>query len=77
LEVVLLESEEQQKETEQAGASGKRKAAGESSDQHEAVVGEDEVHIMLTYVVDMLNAELVIELLEGFHGPRSEAEGNE
>jgi hypothetical protein len=55
---------------EQAGASGKRKAVGESSDQHKAVVGGDEVHAMLMYVVDSLNAELLTELLEGFHGPR-------
>jgi hypothetical protein len=60
------QSEEHQKEMEQAGASGKRKATGESSDQYEAVVDGDEVHAMLTYVVDSLNAELLTELLQGF-----------
>jgi hypothetical protein len=66
VEVVLLESEGQQKEMEQAGSSGKRKAARESSDQHEAVVDGEEVHTMLTYVMEALNAELLVELLEGF-----------
>jgi hypothetical protein len=53
-------------EKDQAGASGKRKAAGERAEAG-ADVGEDERHVVLSYVVKGLNEELLTELLEGFH----------
>jgi hypothetical protein len=64
--VVWAQSEGQQ--AEQAGASGKRKAAGESSDTQGAEAGEEEQrHAVVEYVVTGLNEELIRELLEGFH----------
>jgi hypothetical protein len=51
-----------------AEASGKRKAAGESSDAQGAEAGEEEQrHAVLEYVVKGLHEALVTELLEGFH----------
>jgi hypothetical protein len=62
VKVRSIRSEEQR-----ANASGKRKAVDELGDQHEAECGGEEVHAMLQYVVKALNAELVTELLQGFH----------
>jgi hypothetical protein len=54
-------------EDQQAGAGGRRKAAGEQGDEAGAELGEEERHAMLEYVVKGLNEELLIELLEGLH----------
>jgi ankyrin repeat protein len=63
--VVWAQSEGQQ--AEQAGESGKRKAAGESSEAQGAEAGEEEQrHAVLDYVVTGLNEELIRELLDGF-----------
>jgi hypothetical protein len=57
-----------QSEGEQAGASGKRKAAGEGGEAQGAEAGEEETrHAVLEYVVTGLNEELITELLEGFN----------
>jgi hypothetical protein len=64
--VVSPQSEGQQ--AEQAGASGKRKAADERGEAQGAEAGEEEQrHAVLEYVVKGLNEELTRELLEGFH----------
>jgi hypothetical protein len=64
--VVWPQSEGQQ--AEQAGTSGKRKAAGEGGEAQGAEAGEEETrHAVLEYVVKGLNEELIRELLEGFH----------
>jgi hypothetical protein len=66
VEVVWAQSEGEQ--AEQAGASGKRKAAGESNEAQGAEAGEEEQrHAVVEYVVTGLNEELIRELLEGFH----------
>jgi hypothetical protein len=64
VEVVSPQSQEQQ-----AGASGKRKAADGRGSVHETEAeGEEEArHAVVEYVVTGLNQELVTELLEGFH----------
>jgi hypothetical protein len=54
-------------EEDQAGASGKRKTAGEGGSPPGADVGEEERHAVLSYVLKDLNEELLTELLEGFH----------
>jgi hypothetical protein len=57
-----------QSEGEQAGASGKRKAAGERGEAQGAEAGEEEQrHAVVEYVVTGLNEELIRELLEGFY----------
>jgi hypothetical protein len=69
VEVVTPQSEEAQKEEaeeEQAGPSGKRKAADEGGNLGETEVGEEERHAVLGYVVKALNEQLLKELLEGF-----------
>jgi hypothetical protein len=70
VELVMLESEGQkQGGGEQAVVSGKRKGTGEPGDQQEAgAMEEEEVHVMLEYVMERMNEELVTELLGGFHG---------
>jgi hypothetical protein len=67
--VPVVEVVSPQSEGQQAGASGKRKAAGESSEAQGAEAGEEEEqrHAVLEYVVTGLNEALVTELLEGFH----------
>lgn len=64
--MVMLQSEEQGEDY-QAGASDKRKEAGERGDAQEAGTGEDERHAMVEYALTALNEELVTELLEGCH----------
>jgi hypothetical protein len=70
VEVMFPQLEEQEQgDGKQAGPCGKRKAAGEPGDQHEAgAAEEEEVHVMLEYVMEKMNEELVTELLGGFHG---------
>jgi ankyrin repeat protein len=64
--VVWAQSEGEQ--AEQAGASSKRKAAGERGEAQGAEAGEEEErHAVVEYVVTGLNEELIRELLEGFH----------
>jgi hypothetical protein len=54
-------------EKDQAGASDKKKAAGEGVSPPGADVGEEERYAVLSYVLNGLNEELLTELLEGFH----------
>jgi hypothetical protein len=65
VEVVSLQSQGGD-EKDQAGANGKRKAAGEGGSSLGADVGEEERHAVLSYVLKGLNEELLTELLEGF-----------
>jgi hypothetical protein len=72
VEVVSPQSQEQQQQAEeerQAGALGKRKAAGEGGEAQGAEAGEEEEtrHAVVEYVVKGLNEALVTELLEGLH----------
>jgi hypothetical protein len=63
---VVVSAQSEGGQAEQAGASGERKAAGESSDAQGAEAGEEEQrHAVLEYVVTGLNEELIKELLEG------------
>jgi hypothetical protein len=65
---VVVSAQSEGEQAEQAGASGKRKAAGESSEAQGAEAGEEEQrHAVVEYVVTGLNEELIRELLEGFH----------
>jgi hypothetical protein len=66
VEVVSLQSQGGDEE-DQAGASGKRKVAGEGGNPPGADLGEEERHAVLSYVLKGLNEELLTELLEGFH----------
>jgi hypothetical protein len=76
VEVVLPQSDQEQYEekeerkVEQAGSSGKRKAAGEDGDATGAEAWEEEKHAVLEYVVTAMNEELITELLEGFHSEK-------
>jgi hypothetical protein len=51
------------------GASGKRKAADEQEETGRVEAGEEERRAAVEYVVNGLHEALLIELLEGFHGP--------
>jgi ankyrin repeat protein len=67
VEVVSPQSKEQQEGEGQAGASGKRKAAGERDEGAQGTdAGEEEGHAVLTYVLTALDEHLLTELLEGF-----------
>jgi hypothetical protein len=67
VEVVTRQPEHQQEEGEPAaGASGKRKEAGERDGTEGADAGEEEGHAVLTYVLEALDEYLLTELLEGF-----------
>jgi hypothetical protein len=74
VEVVSLQSEQPQPE-EQMNASIDRQEVSEDGFQPEAEAGEEVKHAVLAYVVTALNEELVVELLEGFHGPETEVKG--
>jgi hypothetical protein len=72
MEVVSLQSQEQpqqEQDEQEAGAFGKRKAAGEGGEAPGAEAGEDEEtrQAVLEYVVKGLHEALLTELLEGFH----------
>jgi hypothetical protein len=73
VEVVSLQSQEQQQEQE-GEASGKREAAGEGGGAQEAGPGEEEIRAVLEYAVKGLNEALVKELLKGFHCENEEEE---
>jgi hypothetical protein len=63
---VMPQSHDEQ-EQEQAGASGKRQAAGERHKGAQGTeAGEEEGHAVLTYVLTALDEHLLTELLEGF-----------
>jgi hypothetical protein len=66
---VVVRAQSEGEQAEQAGASGKRKAAGERGEAQGAEAGEEEEtrHAVLEYVVTGLNEELIRELLEGFY----------
>jgi hypothetical protein len=67
VEVVMRQSPEEQEQEEEAGASGKRKAAGEREEGAQGTdAGEEEGHAVLTYVLTALDEHLLTELLEGF-----------
>jgi hypothetical protein len=66
VEVVSLQPQGGDEE-DQAGASGKRKTAGEGGSPSGADVGEEERYAVLSYVVKGLNEELLTELLEGLN----------
>jgi hypothetical protein len=64
---VVAWAQSEGEQAEQAGASGKRKAAGESSGAQGAEAGEEQRHAVVEYVVTGLNEELIRELLEGLY----------
>jgi hypothetical protein len=66
VEVVSPQSQQQEHE---AGALGKRKAAGEGGGAQGAAAGEEEEtrHAVLEYVVKGLDEALLTELLEGVY----------
>jgi hypothetical protein len=67
VDVVLPQSQETQEGKDEGEAGARGKTTGEG-DSRGAEAGEDETrHAMVEYVVKVLNEELIIELLEGFH----------
>jgi hypothetical protein len=62
---VVVSAQSEGEQAEQAGASGKRKAADERGEAQGAEAGEEEQrHVVLEYVVTGLNEALIRELLD-------------